>query len=119
MSEKPLAQRLQVKAGRILAVLDAPAGFNELMGAVDDVSQADVVLAFTPDRAALDAQLAELKAVCKPSAIIWAAYPKLTSPLAVDLQRETVRTVAWAHGLDTVSQIAVDTDWSAMRLKRV
>ncbi len=119
MSERPLADRLQVKQGRLLAVLDAPGGFNELMGAAGDVSQADVILAFTPDRAALDARLADLNAVCKPAAIIWAAYPKLTSPLAVDLQRETVRTVAWAHGLDTVSQIAVDADWSAMRLKRV
>ena len=119
MSERPLAERLQVKAGRLLAVLDAPDGFNELMGAGGDISQADVVLAFTPDRAALDVRLAALKATCKPAAIIWAAYPKLSSPLAMDLQRETVRTVAWAHGLDTVSQIAVDTDWSAMRLKRV
>jgi hypothetical protein len=47
------------------------------------------------------------------------AYPKLTSRLAADLSRDVIHTAAPAHGLDTVSQIAIDADWSALRLKRI
>jgi hypothetical protein len=53
------------------------------------------------------------------SAILWVAYPKLSSKLAGDLSRDVIHTLAPKHGLDTVSQIAIDEDWSALRLKRV
>jgi hypothetical protein len=39
--------------------------------------------------------------------------------LAADLSRDVIRALAPGHGLDTVSQIAIDEDWSALRLKRV
>ena len=39
--------------------------------------------------------------------------------LAVDLDRDTIRLLAPAYGLDTVSQIAIDDDWSVLRFKRV
>jgi hypothetical protein len=54
-----------------------------------------------------------------PAAILWVAYPKLTSPLAGDLSRDVVRSLVADYGLDTVSQIAIDDDRSALRLKRV
>jgi hypothetical protein len=51
--------------------------------------------------------------------ILWLAYPKLTSGLAADLSRDIIHELAPEYGLDTVSQIAIDGDWSALRLKRV
>jgi len=39
--------------------------------------------------------------------------------LAGDLSRDGIRAWAPSLGLDTVSQIAIDEDWSALRLKRV
>ena len=54
-----------------------------------------------------------------PAAILWLAYPKLTSSLAADLSRDVIHKLAPGYGLDTVSQIAIDDDWSALRLKRV
>jgi hypothetical protein len=53
------------------------------------------------------------------TAILWVAYPKLTSKLAADLSRDVIHKLAPKHGLDTVSQIAIDDDWSALRLKRL
>ena len=64
-------------------------------------------------------KLPSLLASLKDNAIFWLAYPKLTSVLAGDLNRDSIRELAPAHGLDTVSQIAIDADWSALRLKRV
>jgi hypothetical protein len=47
------------------------------------------------------------------------AYPKLSSKLAGDLSRDIIHSLAPGYGLDTVSQIAIDEDWSALRLKRL
>jgi hypothetical protein len=58
-------------------------------------------------------------AAASASAILWIAYPKLTSDLAQDLSRDIIHDLAPSFGLDTVSQIAIDDDWSALRLKRI
>jgi hypothetical protein len=122
MSDKPLAERLQVKNGRRLAVIGAPPEAEAVIGAPDvraPVSEAEVALLFAPSRAELATALPALLAELRSDAILWMAYPKLTSRLAGDLNRDVVRDAAPAFGLDTVSQIAIDADWSALRLKRV
>jgi len=119
MSDKPVAERLQVKKGRRLAVIGAPAAVDRAIGAARArPAEAEVVLAFARDGAALKKQITELLRA-PGTAILWLAYPKLTSKLAGDLNRDVIHDAVPAHGLDTVSQIAIDDDWSAMRLKRV
>jgi len=122
MSDKPVAERLQVKGNRRLAVIGASATLEKTVGAQKaraEVSSADVVLLFAPDRARLDAALPGLLEKMAQTAILWVAYPKLSSSLAADLSRNIIHALAPGHGLDTVSQIAIDADWSALRLKRV
>jgi hypothetical protein len=122
MSDKPLAERLQVKGERRLAVIGAPAVMDKRIGvnkARAAVAEAEVVLLFTPDRAGFDAGLRGLLKTMPKTAILWVAYPKLTSKLAADLSRDVIHELAPKHGLDTVSQIAIDDDWSALRLKRL
>lgn len=122
MSDKPVAERLHVKGGRRLAVIGASATLEKTVGAGKaraEVSNADVVLLFAPDRARLDAVLPGLLETMAPTAILWVAYPKLSSRLAADLSRDIIHALAPRHRLDTVSQIAIDADWSALRLKRV
>lgn len=122
MSDKPLTERLQVKNGRTLAVVKRPASVpaSLVAGAPEaPVGKADVVLVFAPDRKRLDAALTDVAPRLAANAILWVAYPKLTSSLAGDLNRDIIRAAVPAHGLDTVSQIAVDDAWSALRLKRV
>jgi hypothetical protein len=122
VSDKPVAERLQVKGDRRLAVIGASAALDKIVGAAKaraDVAKADVVLLFAPDRAGLDARLPDTLKKMSAAAILWVAYPKLTSKLAADLSRDVIHALAPTHGLDTVSQIAIDEDWSALRLKRV
>lgn len=122
MSDKPVAERLQVKATRTLAVVGASAALDKAVGAARaraDAAKADVVLLFVADRKALDKQLPAVLKKMTPETIFWLAYPKLTSKLAGDLSRDVVHALAPKHGLDTVSQIAIDDDWSALRLKRI
>ena len=122
MSDKPVAERLQVKGERRLAVIGASAALEKAVGAAKaraDLAEADVVLLFAADRARLEAKLPDVLKKTQEAAILWVAYPKLSSGLAADLSREIIHAMAPKHGLDTVSQIAIDDDWSAMRLKRV
>jgi hypothetical protein len=122
MSDKPVAERLQVKGDRRLAVIGASPALEKTVGADKaraDGGQADVVILFARDRARLDAELPEVLKTIPQSAILWVAYPKLSSKLAADLSRDVIGALAPRHGLDTVSQIAIDGDWSALRLKRV
>jgi hypothetical protein len=122
MSQKPVAERLQVKGERRLAVIGASTAVDRKIGAGKqrcDVSQADVVLLFATDRAHLNSTLPDLLKKVSMGAIIWIAYPKLTSKLATDLSRNLIHALAANSGLDAVSQIAIDDDWSAMRIKRI
>ena len=122
MSDKPVAERLQVKGDRRLAVIGASAQLEQTVGASKmraDLAKADVVLLFAADRARLDTKLPGVLEKMPDSAILWVAYPKLSSKLAADLSRDIIHALAPKHGLDTVSQIAVDDNWSALRLKRV
>ena len=122
MSDKPVAERLQVKGERRLAVVGASAALEKTVGAATaraDLARADVVLLFASDRAGLEGKLPDVLKTMQEAAILWVAYPKLSSGLAADLSRDIIHALAPGYGLDTVSQIAIDEDWSALRLKRV
>jgi hypothetical protein len=117
-----VAERLQLKAGRRLAALNGPLAISDSLAGERDratAEEADVVVLFVRDRAELDLLLPDAVAAIRPEAILWLAYPKLTSSMPGDLNRDRIHTVCLAMGLKTVSQIALDHDWSAMRLKRL
>ena len=122
MPEKSIAEKLQVKGARTLALLNAKPALDRAIGSLDrraPPAKADVVLFFAADKAVLQAKLPGLLQKLPPSSILWIGYAKLTSPLATDLSRDVIREWAPKVGLDTVSQIAIDDDWSALRLKRL
>ena len=122
MSDKPVAERLRIKGERRLAVIGASTVVDNKIGVKKqrcDISEADVILLFAADRGQLDSTLPGMLGKAPKAAIIWIAYPKLASELAGDLSRDVIRALAAKSRLDTVSQIAVDDDWSAMRVKRI
>jgi hypothetical protein len=127
MSEKSVAQKLGLKPGRTLLVRHAPAPIGKMLGAVPDGAQVSeggagrfaLMLVFAKDRAALVKDLPGCKAKLEPGGALWVAYVKGTSSNATDINRDSIREYAATIGLDTVSQIAIDHDWSALRLKIV
>ena len=121
-SEKSVAERLQLKGERRLAALNGPLAVSDAIAGERlrvPAEEADIVVLFVSDRAEFDLLLPDAVRTLKPGAILWLAYPKLTSSLAGDLNRDLIHTVCLAMGLKTVTQIAIDRDWSALRLKPV
>ena len=119
MSEKPLAERLQVKKDRRLHLENPPLGFRVEDASSAPLEAAQVALLFVKNRADYEARLLPFRDGTGADAILWLAYPKLTSPLAGDLNRNLLHDLVQEAGLDTVAQIAIDADWSALRLKRL
>lgn len=120
MPDKSVAEKLQVKGPRRLAVLNAPKAVASRIGARkarSDAKSADVAVLFVRNRVELDNKLPSVLSSLPNSAIFWLAYPKLTSKIAADINRDVIAKLAPQYGLDTVAQIAIDEDWSALRLK--
>jgi hypothetical protein len=116
MSDKPVAERLQVKKDRRLALADSPITIEAPSA---PLGEAEVVVQFVRNRAEYDAKIPPLLKAIRADAVLWIAYPKLTSKLAGDLNRDIIHRESPGLGIDCVSQIAIDEDWSAMRMKRV
>jgi hypothetical protein len=127
MSEKTVAQKLAVKAGMRLLVWSPPDGVAALLGALpagaelifDASKRSALMLMFARDKAALAKGLPDCKRQLDSGGALWVAYIKATSALKRDINRDSIRDYVATIGLDTVAQIAIDEDWSALRLKAV
>ena len=123
-SETPLAQKLGIRPGARLAVLQAPDGFEQTLGGLPSGVQLlrqtrpplDVVVAFFTARSALDRRLPHLRAALSPSGGLWIAWPKRSSGRATDLTEDVVRGLGLGAGLVDNKVCAIDEVWSGLRL---
>lgn len=125
MSDKPLAERLQVKNGRALLVLNPPADYLSKLDPLPEGSKmaepgekADVVQFFSRSMAELQSLLPAAFSALKPAGILWITYPKLTSKQAGDLNRDIIWPYLQTLGWTGVAMISVDETWSAFRAKQ-
>ena len=127
MSGKSVTQKLGLKPGKTLWVSQAPGPIGDLLGAVPDgarVTEAGkgpfpLILLFAKNHAEMAKQLPSCKTKLETGGALWIAYVKATSSEAADINRDSIRDYVNSIGLDTVAQIAIDADWSALRLKVV
>ncbi len=120
-----LAEKLQLKGNPTMTALNAPVGYLEtLAGDLPGVTllteagePADAALLFVNSledarRLAPDA----IKAV-RRDGLLWVAYPKGTSKVKTDVNRDKLWPVLEAIGWRPVRQIAIDEVWSALRFR--
>src|SRR4051812_50221810 len=121
--EISLTQKLGIKEGRRVLVLDPPAGFVKRLDPLPDrvgvttriVSLADVIVVFASSRAVLGELFPKAKHVLAPRGSLWVAWPRKSSGFFTDLDEQLVRAVGLAGGLTDNKIIAVDEIWSALR----
>jgi len=124
----PLFKKLNLKDHAEMLVLNAPASFEPVLQALDgvkiarslaEVSSIGFALAFAIRQTQVDALSADLVARSLVDPVLWFAYPKGTSKkFTCDFNRDSGWAALRSLGFDTVRQVAIDEDWSALRFRR-
>ena len=121
-SGTPLPRKLGIKPGHRVALLGAPQSLA-LPELPEDVrivrragGQADVIVSFHVARADFARRLPSLRAMMRPAAGLWIAWPKRASKAATDMTEDVVREVALPTGLVDNKVCAIDEVWSGLRL---
>ena len=55
----------------------------------------------------------------EPDSVLWFAYPKGTSKIKTDINRDTIRITGEEFGITTVAAISIDETWSALRFRPI
>jgi hypothetical protein len=122
-------QKLNLKAQREIVVFNVPASFEPELARLESVkilrnprkpTAVQFALAFVRQQAELNRLSKFLAAESEGDALLWFAYPKGTSKrYRCDFNRDTGWHVIRESGFDSVRQVAIDEDWSALRFRRV
>ena len=51
--------------------------------------------------------------------VLWFAYPKGTSKIKTDINRDTIRTTGVEFGITTVTAVSINETWSALRFRPI
>jgi Protein of unknown function (DUF3052) len=125
MSGKTVGEKLMLKPGQSFLLLKPPAGYEKSLGILPKgvtlttvpSGRVDVIQVFASSKKELQDALPQLKDIIGPVGMIWVTYPKGTSGIKTDINRDSIRAYAETLGLETVAIISVDSEWSALRLK--
>jgi hypothetical protein len=122
-------EKLNLKQQREILVVNAPPSFEPELLALESVTvlrdpkKAKAIhfaLAFATKQAEVDAVAQLLASKAEGDALLWFAYPKGTSKrYTCEFNRDTGWSALRSAGFDTVRQVAIDEDWSALRFRRV
>ncbi|MBV8084664.1 MAG: DUF3052 family protein [Chloroflexi bacterium] len=122
-SGTPLPQKLGIKPGHQVLLVNAPADFeSELVPFPEDVrlltadqTDMDVILAFFSSAAELQAGFATLAGSLKQNGGLWVCWPKKASGVKSDLSDNVVRAIGLEAGLVDNKGCAVTEIWSGLR----
>jgi hypothetical protein len=122
-------QKLNLKEQGEIFVFNVPASFEPELSRLESIrvvrnpripAGVQFALAFAWQQTELDRLSKLLAAHSEGDALLWFAYPKGTSKrYTCDFNRDTGWQVIRNAGFDSVRQVAIDEDWSALRFRRV
>jgi hypothetical protein len=125
--DKTVARKLLIKEGYRVLLVNAPAGYAAFLGelpegavlAAGPESGPDLIHLFVASCKELEANLPRLKTSLKANGLLWVSYPKGTSKIQADINRDSINAYARSIGLQGVAMISIDDIWSALRLRPV
>ena len=124
-SKQSLVDKLGIKDGAKIAILNAPRGYQRTLGTLPRVSRKsrvagrlDFVQFFTKEKQELERRFAALARALAPAGMLWISWPKKASGVATDLTEDVIRVIGLAHGVVDVKVAAVDDVWSGLKFVR-
>lgn len=131
MYSSDLVKKLRMKPGHRVAVMYAPPGYSmapdqlpegvqvsDAAAVTGEAGQSfDFVHLFAGSVAELQERAPEALRVLRHDGVFWVSYPKQSSKVKTDINRDNGWDVISAAGLRPVTQISVDETWSALRFR--
>ena len=126
-SGTPLVQKLGIKPGHRVALVNAPNNFAKTLGQLPErvaldwrmptaSRTPDCVVWFVLGRAELLRRIGVLRTRMAPTNCLWVCWPKRASGIQTYMTEDAIREVALPIGLVDNKVCAVDATWSGLRL---
>lgn len=120
-SGTPLAKKLGLKQGHVVALLGAPEAWS-IAGLESEVEvrhdlrrRPDIVIAFLRSLSELRQQAPRLLNAIGPDASLWVAWPRRAGGHVSDVTEQSLRDEFLPTGLVDNKVAALDQDWSGLR----
>lgn len=121
-SGTPLPQKLGIKEGMTLGILEAPDSFAGTLGRLPadvrvhhDLTRSDIFIVFGQWANELDEAFFDAAAHVPPDGAIWVAWPKRSSGVETDVTEDTLRDLFLPSGMVDNKVCAIDDLWSGLR----
>ncbi len=125
-SGTPLPKKLGLKPEMAALFIALPDNLSHLAEEVPGALQAtdlasanasglDYAHVFETSRAALEEHALRLKAMLKPTGMLWISWPKKASKVATTITEDVLRAIFLPTGLVDVKVCAVDEIWSGLK----
>jgi hypothetical protein len=128
LTMSPLFKKLNLGGHTAVHILNAPRSFESEVAKLQTVlvrrslspqGRVAFAIAFAITQAELDAESRKLVKAAEGDAILWIAYPKGTSrKYKCEFNRDSGWSALKAAGYESVRQVAIDEDWSALRFRK-
>ena len=123
-SGTPLPQKLGIKPGMTLHVVDAPMDYSALIAPMGHkvafatrlTKDVELLHAFVTRKDRLEEVLDRARAALGADAIVWISWPKQAAKVATEVTEDVVRDMALPLGFVDVKVCAVDDTWSGLKL---
>ena len=119
-----LQDKLKAKEGYKVLLMNSPLEAKLLFADPDKLKivtrpekECDLLLLFVRNCADVEAIVGPVLKSLKDDGILWIAYPKQSSGIKTDLNRDNGWEPLYKEGFGPVSQIAIDATWSALRFR--
>jgi len=119
-----IQDKLKVKEGFKVLLLNSPVEQKVLLPDQHKIiivtkpeKACDFVLLFVKSCADVKTGIGPVIKSLKEDGVLWIAYPKQSSGIKTDLNRDKGWEPLYKAGFGPVSQISIDTTWSALRFR--
>ncbi len=128
MADTSLIKKLGIKPKHRVLILNAPEGYAEQLKATlpegvelvtspTTAGNSDVVLQFVGNKADVEQNIPKAIQLVKPGGLLWISYPKQSSKVPTDINRDILWKIFPDSEWRPVTQISIDEVWSALRFR--
>lgn len=121
-------EKLQIKDEKTLLIQGLPSSIEKQFNKVSFAKnltpllrtrKIDFALVFAVSESQLNGILSDIMPALKDESKVWVAYPKVTSKIVTDLNRNACWGKLTDAGYETVEHVSLDNVWHALEFKKV